>query len=180
MASENQLHIRAAHRTVSVGDSLYVWGGDQVGLPRVHDSEEKRRITSNVQHFTPSTGQWITRGTTGAPPLGVRGPCCTAINDQLYYFGGYCGHEKCFHNSITQLDTVSLQWRELEPTDATRSVMRRCDGGMISFEHDGVHHLLMIRGFGSKPVVQLPHYEYTEVSNGKWRTNEHSMYNLSS
>ena len=47
-----------------------------------------RRITSNIQHFTPSTGQWITRGTTGAPPLGVRAYCCTAINDQLYYFGG--------------------------------------------------------------------------------------------
>ena len=171
---------RAAHRTISVGDSLYVWAGNQDGLPRVHDSEEKRRITSNIQHFTPSTGQWITRGTTGTPPLGVRTYCCTAINDQLYYFGGYCGHDNCHHNSITQLDTVSLQWRELEPTDPTRPVMRRCGGGMISFEHDGVHHLLMIGGVGSKPAVQLPHYKYIELPSGRWRTNEHSMYNLSS
>ncbi|XP_019859638.1 PREDICTED: U-box domain-containing protein 32-like [Amphimedon queenslandica] len=180
MASKNQLNGRAAHRTVSVGDSLYVWAGNQDGLPGVHDSEEKRRITSNIQHFTPSTGQWITRGTTGTPPLGVRGYYCTAINDQLYYFGGLCGHDKCYHNSITQLDTVSLQWRELEPTDATRRVMRRCAGGMISFEHDGVHHLLMIGGFGSKPAIQLRHYKYIELPNGNWRTNEHSMYNLSS
>ena len=157
-----------------------MWGGAQPGLPGVHDSVEKRRITSNIQHFTPSTGQWITRGTTGTPPLGVRSYCCTAINDLLYYFGGACGHDSCYHNSITQLDTVSLQWRELEPTDATRPVMRRGTGGMISFEHDGVHHLLMIGGIGPKPAVQLPHNKYIERSNGLWRTNEHSMYNISS
>ena len=120
------------------------------------------------------------RGTTGTPPLGVKSYCCAAINDQLYYFGGYCGHDDCYHNCIIQLDTVSLQWRELEPTDATRPVMRRGSGGMISFEHGGVLHLLMIGGAGSKPVVQLSHYKYIKLSNRDWRTNEHSMYNLSS
>uniref|UniRef100_A0A1X7UU94 Uncharacterized protein n=1 Tax=Amphimedon queenslandica TaxID=400682 RepID=A0A1X7UU94_AMPQE len=140
--SKNQLNKRAAHRTVSVGDSLYVWGGDHVGLPGVHDSEEKRRITSNIQHFTPSAGQWITRGTTGTPPLGVRSYCCTAISEQLYYFGGRCGHDDCYHNSITQLDTANLQWRELEPTDETISIMRRSSGGMMSFEHDKQYTLI--------------------------------------
>ena len=175
----------AHHRAVSVhsagGDSLYVWAGHQNRLPLVHDNEEKRKITSNIQHFTPSTGQWITRGTTGTPPLGVIEYCCTAINDLLYYFGGACGHNNdCYHNSITQLNTVGLQWRELEPTDATRPVMRRGYGGMVSFEQDGVHHLLMIGGRGSKPAVQLPHYKYIELPNGNWHTNEHSIYNISS
>ncbi|XP_019852398.1 PREDICTED: kelch domain-containing protein 3-like, partial [Amphimedon queenslandica] len=150
--SKNQLNKRGGHRSVSVGDSLYVWGGAQDGLPRLHDSEEKRRVTSILQLFTPSTGQWMTRGTTGTPPLGVMQYSCTAINDQLYYFGGWCGHGDCLHNSITQLDTISLQWRELEPTDATRPVMMRGYGGMISIEHDGIHHLLMIGGMGSKPA----------------------------
>ena len=157
-----------------------MWAGKQDGLPGVHDSEEKKRFTSNIQHFTPSAGQWITRDTTGTPPLGVRAYCCTAINDQLYYFGGYCGHDDCYHNSITQLDTVSLQWRELEPTDEKQSVMRRCAGGMISFEDDGVHHLLMIGGLGSEPTVQLPDYKYIQRPNGRWYTDEHSIYNISS
>ena len=170
---------RGLHHTVSVGDSLYVWAGFQAGLPSVHDSEEKRKLTSNIQHFTPSTGQWVSRATTGTPPLGVCNYSCTAIDDQLYYFGGSCGHDDCYHNSITQLDTVSLQWKELEPTDATRPVMMRGMGGMISFEHDGVHHLLMIGGYGSKPAVQLPHYNYKRLLSGNWRTSEHSMYNLS-
>ncbi|XP_019854320.1 PREDICTED: uncharacterized protein LOC109583419 isoform X2 [Amphimedon queenslandica] len=176
--SRDQLNERGSHRTVSVGDSLYAWAGKQDGLPDVHDSEEKRRITSNIQHFIPSTGQWITRHTTGTPPLGVRGYCCTAIKDQLYYFGGWCGHDDCDHNSITQLDTVQFQWRELEPTDANRPVMRRAYGGMISFEDDRVHHLLMIGGYGSKPAVQLPHYKYIKLPNENWCTNEHSIYNL--
>ena len=171
---------RAHHCTVSVGDSLYLWAGNQIGFPEVHDGEKKRKLTSNIQHFTLSTGQWVNRTTTGTPPLGVIAYSCTAIDDQLYYFGGDCGHNDCYHNSITQLDTVSLQWRELEPTDATRPVMRRSWGGIISFEHDGVHHLLMIGGYGSKPAVQLPHYKYIQLPGGNWRTNEHSIYNLSS
>ena len=156
-----------------------MWAGRQDGLPRVHDSEKKRKLTSNIQHFTPSTGQWVSRATTGTPPLGVSAYSCTAIDDQLYYFGGDCGHGGCYHNNITQLDTVSLQWKGLEPT-TTRPVMRRAYGGMISFEHDGVHHLLMIGGLGSKPAVQLPHYKYIQLSSENWRTNEHSIYNLSS
>ena len=179
-SDQYQLNQRRGHRTVLVGDSLYVWAGGQDDLPEEHDSEEKRKLTSNIQRFTPSTGQWISRATTGTPPLGVIDYSYTAIDDQVYYFGGRCGHDNCYHNNITQLDTVSLQWRELEPTDATRPVMMRTGGGMISLEHDGVHHLLMIGGWGSKPAVQLPHYKYIQISDGCLRTNEHSTYNLSS
>ena len=175
-----QLNERADHLTVLAGDSLYVWAGLQADLPSVHDSEEKRELTSNIQYFTPSTGQWVSRATTGTPPLGVSAYSCTAIDDQLYYFGGNCRHDNCCHNNITQLDTVSFQWRELEPTDATRPVMMRAHGGMISLEHDGVHHLLIIGGLGPKPAVQLPHYEYIQLCSENWSTNEHSIYNLSS
>ncbi|XP_019862176.1 PREDICTED: uncharacterized protein LOC109590738 [Amphimedon queenslandica] len=38
----------------------------------------------------------------------------------------------------------------------------------------------MIGGRGSKPAVQLPHYKYIELPSGRWHTNEHSMYNISS
>ncbi|XP_019854364.1 PREDICTED: uncharacterized protein LOC109583442 isoform X2 [Amphimedon queenslandica] len=178
-SSKNRASKRATHHTVSVNNSMYVWAGNQGRLPEVHDGEEKRWFTSNVQQFTPSTGQWLTRSTTGTPPLGVCGYCCTAINDVLYYFGGYCGHDFCYHNSITQLDTISLQWRELESTDATRSVMRRAFGGMLSFDQDGVHYLLIIGGKGSKPAVQLQYNKYIEFTDGRWRTNEQSIYNIS-
>ena len=37
-------------------------------------------------------GDWIRQATSGTPPLGVDGYCCTAVGDSLYYYGGYCGH----------------------------------------------------------------------------------------
>ncbi|XP_019860823.1 PREDICTED: acyl-CoA-binding domain-containing protein 5-like [Amphimedon queenslandica] len=151
------LKARFFHSAATVGDSLFVWAGGQAGLPNVHDSTEKRKFTNTIQHFTASSGQWFARETTGVPPLGVTAYSCTAINDHLYYFGGYCNHDNCFHNSITRLDAISLQWSEIEPTDSTKPVMRRGCGGMLSFEHDG-----------------------SKLHGGRWRTNEHSMYNLSS
>ena len=57
--------------------------------------------------------------------------------------------------------------------------MVRAAGGMISLEHDGVHHFTNDRRSRSKPSVQLPHYKYIE-DNDKCITNEHSIYNLSS
>ena len=154
---------RFCYRAVSVRDSLYVWALWGGLNPEFHYDPAANNdwFTSNIQQFTPSTSQWITRKTTGTPPLGVWAYCCSAINDQLYYFGGTSQwglhhNNDCFHNSITHLDTISLQWRELEPTDATRPVMRRGFGGMISFEHDRGHHLLMIGGQGSKPAIHLP------------------------
>ena len=56
MLNTDQASKRATHRTVSVNNSLYVWAGNQGRLPEVHDGEEKRQFTSNIQQFTPSTG----------------------------------------------------------------------------------------------------------------------------
>ncbi|XP_019850330.1 PREDICTED: uncharacterized protein LOC109581038 [Amphimedon queenslandica] len=77
---------RFLYRAVSVRDSLYVWGG--LNFEFYHDPAANDVFTSTIQHFTPSTGQWITRDTSGTPPLGIWAHCCTAINHQLYYFGG--------------------------------------------------------------------------------------------
>ena len=162
-----------------VGDRLYLWAGYQTGLPTVHDSAEERKVTSNVQIFSLPSGKWATQATTGTSPLGVKGYACNAVTDKLYYFGGDCNHDGCYHNSVNELDTASLTWRELEPTDKHRPVMRRAYGGTITIERDGVYYLLIIGGHGSTPTTQLPQANYIEVVTGRWRTNERSMYCLS-
>ena len=35
-------------RRAKVGDYLYMWGGWQPGLPEVHDSEEKKSMSSVI------------------------------------------------------------------------------------------------------------------------------------
>ena len=55
------------------------------GMPEVHDSPEKIQLLSCVDVFQVDCGDWIRRATSGTPPLGVEGYCCTALGDSLYY-----------------------------------------------------------------------------------------------
>ena len=160
-----------------IGDALYLWAGDQEDLPRVHDSNRKRELTSNIELYHLPSGQWSIKPTSGKPPLGVYGYSCSAVNDKIYYFGGGCTHDYCYHNSLNELDTVTAKWKELQPTNDDIPVMKRSYGGMITIENDGIHCLLMIGGVGSPPNVELPDTEYSDYDDDV-RTNEQNMYNL--
>ena len=85
---------RYDHSTAVVDNcnQLYLWGGDQDGMPQVHDSAEKRQFFSSVEVFDVNTGCWEQRTTRGTPPLGVKGYSCVAVRNELHYFGGWCGH----------------------------------------------------------------------------------------
>ena len=161
-----------------VGDVLYLWAGAQKDLPRVHDSDRKRGLTSNIELYHVPSGQWSIKPTSGKPPLGVWGYSCSAVNDKIYYFGGYCGHDYCYHNSLNELDTVTAKWKELQPTNDDIPVMKRAASGMITIEDDGIHCLLMIGGEGSPPTVELPDTKYVQLSNRTVHTNEQNIYNL--
>ena len=162
-----------------IGDSLYLWGGDQPNFPKVHNSDEKRRLTSQVQIFNITSGKWDSKLTRGNPPLGVSGYSCTTLNSKIYYFGGFCRHDICYHNSLNELDTSTLSWTQISPTNDRRPVMKRGFGGMILTEYGGVHCLLVIGGSGSPPSTQLPQAEYISLSSGRVRTNEQNLYNMS-
>ena len=38
------------------------------------------------------SGRWEQKPTTGTPPLGVRGYAAAAIGNEIFYYGGWCGH----------------------------------------------------------------------------------------
>ena len=159
------LDVKDGSYTVSIGNSVYVWSGD-------NDAKKE-----DIQYFPLSTGQWVDASTTGRPPAAMWGCSCAAIHRQWYFFGGWCDRDSCYHNSITQLDTISLQWREIEP-NATGPVMKRAYGGMISLENDGMYYLLVIGGKGSQPTIHQRCAQYFDRGNGTWRTNEHSLYSI--
>ena len=95
------------HSTAAVDNQLYLWGGDQGGMPRVHDSAKKRQFLSSVEVFDVNTGCWEQRTTRGKPPLGVEGYSCVAVGNDLHYFGGECSHGGgCHHNSVHTLSTL--------------------------------------------------------------------------
>ena len=161
-----------------IGDELYLWAGAEPYISESHDSDKKRQVTSNIKLYHLPSGQWCSKPTSGKPPLGTQGYSCSAVNDKIYYFGGYCGHDNCYHNSLSELDAVTAKWKELQPTSDHISVMKRGYGGMITIEDDGVHCLLMIGGIGSQVAIELPNTKYIQLPSGRIRSNEHNMYNL--
>ena len=48
---------RYGHSTVLINNDLYLWGGKQDGLPEVHSSDLKRRMTSVVEVFRCRVGR---------------------------------------------------------------------------------------------------------------------------
>ena len=162
-----------------IGDSLYLWGGSQPNIPQKHNNDEKKRLTSQVQIFNITSGKWDTKLTRNNPPLPVAGYSCCTKDSNIYYFGGWCGHDNCFHNSINELNTSTLTWSEILPTDDKRPVMKRGYCGMMLTEYGGVHYLLVIGGSGSAPSTQQPQAQYIQLPSGIVRTNEQNLYNMS-
>ncbi|XP_019859496.1 PREDICTED: uncharacterized protein LOC109587713 [Amphimedon queenslandica] len=175
---------RARHTTAVVGEVLYCWGGDKEGLDESHDSSTKRQCTSAIDAFNLLSGVWSSQPTSGTPPLGIRGVSCAAFNNNIYYFGGYCGHDSCFHNSLNCLDTLTLQWNKLQPTD-DNFVNKRAYGGMIAMGSEGEPQQLLVIG-GIAPISTTTHYhsqfKYKKIPDmdERVRINEQNMYNLSS
>ena len=48
-----------------------MWAGFVDGLPKVHDSSEKRAFVSSVDVFHLKSGDWVQQLTSGTSPLGV-------------------------------------------------------------------------------------------------------------
>ena len=171
---------RAIHQTIHVGGKVYMWAGGVDGMPRVHDSQEKRQFLSCVEVFHSESGDWIHQPTSGAPPLGVFGYGCTAVGDTLHFFGGGCNHGDCYHNSIHSLSTSSLHWVELSSTTSEGGApMKKAYCGMVAFK-DGEEDILhVVAGWGPTPSYRQPGAQYEAATIDRVRCNEHHMFSLS-
>ena len=168
---------RSEHKAPVIGDSLYLWGGDQPGFPKVHDSFEKRQLVSTVEVFSFSTGRWSSQLTRGTPPEGVMGYSCTTSHSKIYYYGGTCGHHGCCYNSLNVLNTSNMNWTLVKPNND--SMMKTVYGGMISLDFDKTEYLFILGGVGPTPTVRHPQFQYNQLGNNQVRTNEQLLYNLS-
>ena len=172
---------RSEHSTAVVKNQLYLWGGNQKGMPAVHDSAEKRQFFSSVEVFDVNTSYWEQCTTSGTPPLGVRGFACVAVRNDLHYFGGYCGHRGCYHNSVHTLITSTLQWRMLAPsTTEDGAPMKKRWCGMVHFT-DGEEDLLyVVGGVGHAVPPSRQHgAQYHQSVVGSVHTNEQYIFSLS-
>ena len=166
------------HSAPVVGESLFVWGGSRPDLPRVHDSPQKKKLLSTIDRLDMRTARWsshVTRGT--SPPLGPVGYFSTTRNTDIFFFGGWCGHDLCYHNDVNLFNSLTYEWTNLIPTSHT--VMKRVYGGMMCMECMGTKYLLIIGGNGSTHTTRHSQYQYDQMVSGHVRTNEHNLFNLS-
>ena len=169
--------MRSEHKAPVIGEFLYLWAGNQVDLPRVHDSLQKRELTSTVDVYQLSTAHWSSHLTRGTPPLGVAGYSCTTSHSNIYYFAGACNHDNCYHNTLNVLNTIKMQWTSC--SNAEQSLMKKAFAGMISLDFDGAEYLVIMGGTGSTPTVYHPQFQYDQLKTGRVRTNEQLLYNVS-
>ena len=173
---------RHEHSTAVVDNQLYLWGGEQRGMPQVHDSAEKRQFYSSVEVFNVNTGCWEQRTTRGTPPLGVGGYSCVAVRNELHYFGGRCSHGYgCYHNSVHTLSTSTLQWRMLAPsTTEGGTPMQKDSCGMVHFTEGEEDLFYVVGGYGHAAPSSPQHgAQYLSARYGGIHTNEQHIFSLS-
>lgn len=165
---------RRGHSSIVVGNKLYSW----LGLPRGHDSAKK---DSSVDVLHLDTGIWHNMPTTGDFHSGIQGYACTTIGNNLLFFGGYCGHDDCYHSNTSQLDSSTLIWSNLVCSDDQFGPMKKAYCGILSFTcSEGHDYLFIIGGQGPPPRYRQDNAEYCELLMGdSLRTNEQHLYNIS-
>lgn len=178
---------RVGHGMVAVGDRVYLWGGWHKLVPKVHSSSEKIKALSVVEMYNMRSGEWGQIPTSGMPPLGVAYHAVAAIDDDIYYFGGRCGHSGCHHNSLHSLNSVTMKWKEVSSHSSTGykscSVpMKKAQCGMVAFRWRNEDFLFIFGGYGVLPDHHEPQATYIP-KRGKpeygW-TNEAHIYCIQS
>ena len=133
-----------------------MWVGRQPGLPDVHDSEEKKASTSVMEVCDLASGRWEQKPTTGTPPLGVYDYAAAVIGREIFFFGGYCGHGGCYHNSLFSFNVDTFNWKELSPTSPHHGPMMKSYCGMVAVQLEEEAYLVVIGGsnYNSQPGTQ--------------------------
>ena len=175
---------RREHSTIKVGDYLYMWGGFQPDLPAVHDNEEKKSMFSVIEVCHLPTGRWEQKPTTGTPPLGVISYAAAAIGNEIFYYGGFCGHSGCNHNSLYSFNVNTFKWKELSPTIFhPNGPMMKGYSGMVAVQVEGDDYLVVVGGYGpfdsntpNQPGAQYSRRYCNEIHYYKISSGQLSAY----
>ena len=115
---------------------------------------------------------WQQKHTTGSPPLGIANCAFTVVGRKVVVFGGYCGHDDCYHNSLHELNTINLEWTVLAPSEAEGAPMKKCRCGIVVCSINGEEQLCVFGGYGLLNSTSHPTAQYKNVGDGKVSTNE--------
>ena len=158
-----------------------MWGGRQPDLLYVHDDEKKKAASSVMEVCDLASGRWEQKPTTGTPPLGIIGYASAVIGREIFFFGGYCGHGECHHNSLFSFNVDTFNWKELSPTSPHHGPMMKRLCGMVAVQFDNEAYLVVIGGSnGREQQPGTQRGAQYESDNDYQYCNEIHYYKLSS
>lgn len=161
---------RWGHNSVAIGGRAYVWAGCTKDLPSTHSSPEKTRLLSQIFVFDIQQSRWALEQASGEIPPAVRDAATTTDDStKIFSFGGYCGHDLCWYNSLHVLHYKNnyLWEKRLASPRSSRLPMKKQDCGIVYFRLDeDEEYLCVVGGAGGD-------------SDDYVCTNEVHLYNLS-
>ena len=155
---------------------MYMWGGYQPNLSK----KRTKDVPSIMEVFHFPSGMWELRPTTNTPPLGIYGYACTAIDREIFFFGGYCTSTNTFQNSLFSFNTDAdaFSWRELSPTSPSHGrPMLKAYAGIVAVQVGGKDCIAVIGGRGSSSPPQA-NAQYSQGFSALQRCNEVHYYKL--
>ena len=161
------------HLSTSCQGKVLLWGGLSKDFVKM---KERAKLASVVEIFDPNLKKWEQKPVTGALPPGLYAGACSSMIDTVYAFGGTDGINR--HNSLHQLETSSLEWRELKVHNPHDAPMKKSGCAMVSYNDDT---LVLFGGFGipSKAIQSgSTCIKDTRSSDGRGWTNEFHLFNL--
>ena len=115
---------------------------------------------------------WQHKHTTGPAPLGISRCAFTVVGRRVVVYGGYCGHDDCYHNSLHELNTINLEWTVLAPSEAEGAPMKKCGCGIVVYSRSGEEQLCVFGGYGLLNSASHPAAQYEVEVYGTGSTNE--------
>lgn len=175
---------RCRHVAAAVDDKLYLWRGMR-RIARTTDTErhecERESKNATVDVLDLQRWTWQERTTTGSLPPGVRGCGFTVVGKRVATYGGYSGDDCCFHNSLHELDTATLTWTEIAPSEAEGAPMKKGYCGVVAFSSgEGEQQLCAFGGYGtlgSASRQRAAQYIESREHAGQGYTNEMHCFN---
>ena len=87
-------------------------------------------------------------------------------------YGGWCGHDHCYHNSLHELNTTNLEWTVLAPSEAEGAPMEKYGCGIVVYSRSGEEQLCVFGGIGLLKSASHPTAQYKPAGGGLGYTNE--------
>ena len=167
---------RSWQTAAQIGHKTFLWGG----MTEDFFTTGLKTLQSEIETFDTFSETWTKKTVTGAPPSG---PCAggfAVAAETLYYYGGNDGRSP--YSSLHSLNTVTLEWRELQSKNPANQPMPKHGHGMVTYHEEtvGVTSLAVLAGF-AKPTTPIQpgstFIQSTKYTGWGW-TNELHLFNL--